>query len=201
MDDSYSLRRKEDCKALFEGFSPDLSGCRKKEMVLQIFEMARAGLFSHEIAERLGVTPKAVQKVYRRYSFPTLQNYSPPKREERIGWKGGEKIVKGYLYRRSPGHPLASKHGDYVAVHRLVVEQSLGRFLTSQEVVDHIDGDTMNNSLENLRVFESNAEHLKATLKGKCPQWSQEGKDRLAASRRQVRRTWKGVSREPTREE
>jgi hypothetical protein len=44
------------------------------------------------------------------------------------------------------------------------------------EVVDHIDGDVRNNEPSNLRVFSSNAEHLRATLKGKVPNWTSEGR-------------------------
>ena len=171
------------------------------EKAISILSMAREGYFSHEIADCLGTTPKAVQKFYRRYNFPTLQNFAPPLLEERVGWKGGVKEAKGYLYQRTPGHPYASKHGGYVAVHRLVVEQKIGRHLQPNEVVDHIDGNTRNNHPDNLRVFQSNAEHLRVTLKGKVPNWSKNGKDSLDAARRQSRRTWKGRDIPPIRAE
>ena len=44
------------------------------------------------------------------------------------------------------------------------------------EVVDHIDGDMRNNDPSNLRVFASNADHLRATLTGKIPNWTPEGR-------------------------
>lgn len=194
---NYREKRRQDCNLLFSGFQPDLSSCRKPEIVLAILEMAKDGFFSHEIAERLGTTAKAVQKTYRRYGFPVLQNFAPPLREDRHGWKGGVKEAKGYLYSRTPGHPHASKHGGYVAVHRLVAEEKIGRYLLPTEVVDHIDGDIRNNHPDNLRVFQSNAEHLAVTLKGRCPDWSDEGKSRLSVARAQPRRTWKGRSIEP----
>jgi hypothetical protein len=56
------------------------------------------------------------------------------------------------------------------------MEQKLGRCLEPQEVVDHIDGNTLNNAPENLRLFESNAKHLAETLKGKVPNWSEAGR-------------------------
>lgn len=55
------------------------------------------------------------------------------------------------------------------------MESILGRYLLAEEVVDHIDGNTLNNDPKNLRLFPSNAEHLRVTLKGKVPQWSEEG--------------------------
>tara|TARA_B100002019_G_C21235625_1_gene582560 strand:- start:424 stop:807 length:384 start_codon:yes stop_codon:yes gene_type:complete len=64
--------------------------------------------------------------------------------------------------------------------------ESLGRPLTRQEVVHHIDGNKQNNSIENLELFENNAEHLRVTLKGQCPQWTPDGYRRMkeAASRK-----------------
>jgi hypothetical protein len=181
---NYRERRAEACRELFASFHPDFSGCRDKDRANEILEMAREGMFSADIAQRLGITPKAVQKLYRRYNFPQLQNFSPPLREERVGWTGGVKEVRGYLYSRSPGHPRASKYGNYVAVHRLVMEKKLGRYLKGSEVVDHIDGNTRNNHPDNLRVFPNNAEHLRVTLKGRVPNWSPEGKARMGTPRK-----------------
>lgn len=197
---TYSSDRREACQELFANFEPDLSGSKAPETVLIVARLAAEGLFSHEIAERVGKTPKAVQKMFRRYNFPVLQNYAPPRQEQRIGWKGGEKMSKGYLYRRMPDHPNGTKYGSYVAVHRLVAEEMLGRYLLSGEVVDHIDGNTLNNAPSNLRVFGSNAEHLKSTLSGKCPEWTEEGKARLQRARSQPRRMWKGQPRLPSHE-
>jgi hypothetical protein len=180
----YRNKRRQACQELFAGFAPDFSFCRDVPRAQKILEMAADGYFSHEIAEAVGCTPKAVQKLYRRYEFPVLGNFSPPRRNERPGWKGGVKEVKGYMYSRTPGHPRASKHGGYVAVHRLVIEEKIGRYLTETEVVDHIDGDPGNNHPDNLRVFPTNAEHLRVTLKGKRPNWSEEGKRRIGSYQR-----------------
>lgn len=190
--------RKAECKKLFEDFHPDLTKCKDPEKVLRCVEMARDGFYSHEIAEAIGSTPKAVQKIFRRYDFPRLHNFAPPLREDRQGWKGGLKKMKGYSYLRTPDHPYATKHGGYVAVHRLVMEEKLGRYLEPTEVVDHIDGDIQNNHPDNLRVFASNAEHLRVTLAGRCPNWSEEGKQALQKARSQPRRTWKGVAIQPS---
>lgn len=184
---NYRQRRAKECQKLFDGFHPDTSRCRSPSRIHKVAELAAQGFYSSEIAEMIGITAKAVQKIYRRYNFPKLQNFSPPLREERTGWKGGIKIVKGYEYSRTPGHPRASKHGNYVAVHRLVVEKHLGRFLEKDEVVDHIDGNTRNNDISNLRVFENNAEHLRVTRAGKVPNWSDEGKKLLQQARRRPR--------------
>jgi len=189
-------RYAETCRQAFEGFVPDFSRVQgDKSIAHKIHDMARNGSYSHEIAAKVGRTPKAIQKFFRRYDFPSLHNIEPPRLSERIGWSGGIKMMKGYAYERTPSHPNGTKHGNYVAVHRLVMEKTLGRLLLKTEVVDHIDGDITNNHPDNLRVFQSNAEHLRATLTGKCPDWSDAGKEALAVARQQPRRTWKGQPR------
>lgn len=62
-----------------------------------------------------------------------------------------------------------------MAEHRLVMESKIGRILEPSEVVDHIDGLTVHNHPDNLRLFASNAEHLNATLSGKIPEWTSKG--------------------------
>ena len=48
--------------------------------------------------------------------------------------------------------------------HRLVVEEMLGRELTSEEIVHHIDGNKRNNSPDNLKVM-TRSEHITEHLK------------------------------------
>ena len=51
-------------------------------------------------------------------------------------------------------------HANYAAEHRRVVEQNIGRSLYSAEHVHHIDGDSLNNSLENLAVVSRRDHNL-----------------------------------------
>ncbi len=67
-------------------------------------------------------------------------------------------IISSYRYILMTEHPFSSKKG-YVAEHRLVMEELLGRYLSSSEVVHHIDGDKLNNSPINLEVM-SNSQHI-----------------------------------------
>lgn len=73
-----------------------------------------------------------------------------------------EKILngKGYVMVHVPLHPHSDKRG-YMMEHRLVIENSIGRFLLSDEVVHHRDGDIFNNNIENLQLFSSSRDHLK----------------------------------------
>lgn len=63
-----------------------------------------------------------------------------------------------YKYVYMPSHPKANPSGC-VYEHILVAEQKLGRQLTSNECVHHIDGNKKNNSPDNLMVFASISDH------------------------------------------
>lgn len=72
----------------------------------------------------------------------------------------------GYeVTRLSREHPYFRMGQEFVncsrvSVHRLVMAEHLGRLLTSDEIVHHIDGNRLNNNIENLELF-TNAEHKK----------------------------------------
>lgn len=64
--------------------------------------------------------------------------------------------------------PIKINNGGYLEVwledgwysqHRWVVEQFIGRKLTSNEVIHHIDFNKENNSISNLMVFANQKEH------------------------------------------
>ena len=51
-------------------------------------------------------------------------------------------------------------------VHRKVMEENLGRKLESSEIVHHIDGNTLNNSLDNLELTTRSKHAKEHGLKG-----------------------------------
>ena len=58
-----------------------------------------------------------------------------------------------YDYAKVPNHPHANKDG-YVLYHRIIMENYIGRLLTKEEVVHHIDGNGHNNTIENLQLLD-----------------------------------------------
>lgn len=62
-------------------------------------------------------------------------------------------------------HPAANNTGC-VPEHRVVMETSIGRYLTDIEVVHHIDGNRNNNKLENIILCSNQSEHMKHHRKG-----------------------------------
>lgn len=65
----------------------------------------------------------------------------------------------GYVIVPVPeGHPMGAgkKYRGYMREHRLVMERHLGRYLSPGETVHHINGDRMDNRIENLELRQGN---------------------------------------------
>lgn len=75
-------------------------------------------------------------------------------------WNGGKREHSGYIEVWKPEHPSANLDG-YVREHRLVIEESIGRYLEIGEVVHHINHVKDDNRLENLKLYKSTSEHLR----------------------------------------
>jgi len=61
--------------------------------------------------------------------------------------------MSGYTY-------IKTAKGPWIKEHRLIVESYIGRKLISGELVHHIDGNKLNNNLENLYIFKNQESHF-----------------------------------------
>lgn len=115
------------------------------------------------------MSPESIEKtrranIGRKVTEETKQNISKARKgkmtgENHFAWKGGKIIRRGYIYLLKPGYPNAEM-GRYIREHRYVMEQYLGRLLKSYEDVHHINGNKLDNRLENLEVL-TKSEHTK----------------------------------------
>jgi len=64
-------------------------------------------------------------------------------------------ITLGYTYFLDKEHPLASKEVGKVYYHRHIASIKIGRWLSSTEIVHHVDGNKQNNLEDNLLVMSS----------------------------------------------
>jgi len=153
--------------------------------------MIHDGLNARQIAGYLGVDAETVRKFARKRGLKiTPQDMAM---ENHSAWTGGttrdkhgyilERVGKdgphGYLIRTG----RAEDKRGYAAQHRIRMHDKLGRQLLPDEVVHHIDGNVENNDPSNLEVFQTNADHLRETLAGKIPNWSEQGWKAMCAPR------------------
>ena len=75
-------------------------------------------------------------------------------------WKGGRFVtLYGYILIYMPSHPKCTNRG-YISEHRLVMEQKIGRYLTKDDIVHHLNGVRDDNRPENLDICnKSTHEH------------------------------------------
>lgn len=74
------------------------------------------------------------------------------------GYGHTKKHKSGYVLVYVPKHPSAHKDG-YVFLHTVIMERYLGRYLTKDEVVHHVNHIRDDNRIENLKVMEKH-EHM-----------------------------------------
>ena len=155
----------------------------------KILTFAGQYIKSAEIAKICGCTARHVQNLLRYTGNTTLPRGAMPGKDNPSFVCGRRIHIDGYAYVSAPpDHPTANvvkgKNYKIAREHRLVYERHIGRNLLPTEIVDHIDGLTLHNDPLNLRLFACNADHLRATLTGQCPNWSKEGYQNILGPRR-----------------
>lgn len=135
-------------------------------------------LNNKEIAEMLNCSVSTLGSIRRRYNMPARDKkwvkehwlkgkhhseYTRYKisenlkgrftREQIPSWKGGQYISNGYKM-------VLVDTNAYMREHRLVMSRHLNRMLEENEHVHHINGDKLDNRIDNLKLI-SNSEHGK----------------------------------------
>lgn len=75
-----------------------------------------------------------------------------------LHWRGGRAIRNGYVF-------VYVGSGKYLGEHRIVMEKNLGRKLTQNEQIHHINGIKTDNRLENLQIVVKKVHYGKV----ECP--------------------------------
>lgn len=97
---------------------------------------------AEEVAEALCVSVNTVNRICRELGHPAgFDTFHP----------GHIVTHNGYKMIRMLNHPYKDAKG-YVREHVLIMEDYLGRYVLPDEVVHHIDGDKLNNNIENLEL-------------------------------------------------
>lgn len=79
------------------------------------------------------------------------------------GYGHVKKQNRGYQITFVPCHPHANKDG-YVMLHTVLMERKLGRYLSDDEVVHHINHNREDNRIENLQLM-GKKEHMSMHMK------------------------------------
>lgn len=116
---------------------------KKREQWIQNLKNAKnAGHFNrgHKTWDHPNVKKNWIQKGERRSPETEFKKRS-----------GKWKTAKGYIMVYVSDHPFRNS-SDAVYEHRLVMEEKIGRYLESHEVVHHLNGDKTDNRIENLEL-------------------------------------------------
>ena len=92
------------------------------------------------------------------------KHYSPAtefkKGQKPSTFKGRIKHFLGYIWIYKPNHPFCGVR-KVVLEHRLVIEKQIGRYLTPEETVHHLNEIKDDNRPENLMAFINKSAHIR----------------------------------------
>lgn len=126
--------------------------------------MASLGKTVQEIASETGIFLETIRKFLIRNGIDYKRSTRRTIAKEVHGTIGYGGYVEILVDLDGPYGHLAFHRGGrrgYAPLHRMRMEDKLGRRLRDGEIVHHIDGDVYNNSPSNLEVFASTSEHKK----------------------------------------
>lgn len=149
-----------------------------KAEALRLFE---AGVPLREISDRLGVFVETLRKLAIRSGVQYERSRHRTSAKEVHGTLGYGGYVELRVDRDGPYGNLVhhgSEDRGYAPLHRMRMQDKLGRQLQPGEIVHHVDGDIYNNSPQNLELFASVAEHLAHHREEGVPARCKEAADR-----------------------
>ena len=114
------------------------------------------------IAKRFFISHQSVRRRLKKHKIKVRNSSDVRKGKKPSNYKGW-KNLEGYVLIVCPTHPHRSKQ-NYVFQHRLVVEKKLGRYLTKQEIVHHLNGIRNDNRPENLVVTNRQSHNTKSLI-------------------------------------
>jgi hypothetical protein len=119
-------------------------------------------MFIGEIAALHGVSKGTVVARLREFGIRLDSRAGRQTGERGSFYKGGIKISRGYKFVTVPlDSPLRRDRDGYVAEHRLVASEMIGRVIGRDEEVHHLNFEKMDNRPENLAIFGTSADHTR----------------------------------------
>lgn len=121
----------------------------------QIRELARSGVRAYGISRKMGHGTETIERVLRENGIEAGKGAL--KGSESTSWKGGRVRINGYVHvyveRDDPLFEMCvSEKHPYAPEHRVVMARHLGRTLSKDESVHHINGDREDNRIGNLQL-------------------------------------------------
>lgn len=128
-----------------------IKGYKDKEILAKKYKELGS---MQKVADYFGVSKKLILNHMKRFDIPRNPRPSKQEKPKKIDTfhKGYTITWNGYKMVKCPNHPHCDGKG-YIREHILVMEKYLGRYLTEDEVVHHIDENKLNNDISNLQLM------------------------------------------------
>ena len=128
-----------------------VKGYKNKEILAEKYKELGS---LQKVSDYFGVSKKLILNHMKRFDIPRNPRPSKKKKPKKIDTfhKGYIITWNGYKMIYKPEHPHSDGKG-YIREHILVMEKHLGRYLTEDEIVHHIDENKLNNDISNLQLM------------------------------------------------